>query len=295
MKECKTCKIEFDEKYVNCFSCREKHRLNMQKYTRKNKDKLNAIRRQKNTEKYGIRSCQTCKKDIPYDGNNRSYSKSKYCSPECRPCMNKEHQKKGRVRRARAKGVKPRITFVNEEERKKHSLQYSNNYYHNLTQEQLDRRNSARRKYRKQPEVREKERKALQDWYAKNPTKRKEQYLKWMTNPTKVLNQKLQGSLRNALLYKGNKPTLRTRFELFSFTKKEFIGHMESFFTEESGYSRENMKDWHIDHIRPISSFNFAELADPTSEDFKKCWALENLQPLWAKDNLKKGAKELEV
>jgi len=32
-------------------------------------------------------------------------------------------------------------------------------------------------------------------------------------------------------------------------------------------------------------------LSDPNSEDFKKCWALNNLQPLWAKDNLNKRDK----
>lgn len=33
----------------------------------------------------------------------------------------------------------------------------------------------------------------------------------------------------------------------------------------------------------------FAELTD--EQQFKQCWALENLRPLWAADNIKKGAK----
>jgi len=43
----------------------------------------------------------------------------------------------------------------------------------------------------------------------------------------------------------------------------------------------------HIDHIKPVASFNYT-----TTEcvDFKKCWALKNLQPLWATDNLSKGS-----
>ena len=44
----------------------------------------------------------------------------------------------------------------------------------------------------------------------------------------------------------------------------------------------------HVDHIRPVSSFCFFSSQD---EQFKQCWALDNLQLLWAKDNLSKGSK----
>ena len=52
--------------------------------------------------------------------------------------------------------------------------------------------------------------------------------------------------------------------------------------------SGDNYGKWHIDHIKPISSFNINGI---NSDDFKKCWSLNNLQPLWAKDNLQKGNK----
>lgn len=34
---------------------------------------------------------------------------------------------------------------------------------------------------------------------------------------------------------------------------------------------------WQIDHIVPISAFNYNSIYD---EEFKMCWSLENLQPL---------------
>ena len=43
-----------------------------------------------------------------------------------------------------------------------------------------------------------------------------------------------------------------------------------------------------LDHIRPINSFNFESVND---EEFKKCWNLNNLQLLWAKDNNAKSDK----
>jgi len=36
------------------------------------------------------------------------------------------------------------------------------------------------------------------------------------------------------------------------------------------------------------SVFNFSK---PEDMDFKRCWALSNLQPLWAADNFSKHAK----
>jgi len=39
---------------------------------------------------------------------------------------------------------------------------------------------------------------------------------------------------------------------------------------------------WHIDHVRPVSSFVFPD-------QLAECFALSNLQPLWARDNLAKS------
>ena len=49
-------------------------------------------------------------------------------------------------------------------------------------------------------------------------------------------------------------------------------------------------KFWHIDHIKPVAVF------DLTDEDQRKeCFHFNNLQPLWAKDNWKKGKKYDEI
>ncbi len=103
--------------------------------------------------------------------------------------------------------------------------------------------------------------------------------------PIQSLAQKIRGSLVRSLKgIRKEKPT----FVILGYSKEELALHLESFFTEENGYTWDNMGEWHIDHIRPVSSFNFDSIDHP---DFKKCWALNNLQPLWALDNMRKGNK----
>ena len=74
---------------------------------------------------------------------------------------------------------------------------------------------------------------------------------------------------------------------LVGYTRDEAKTHLEKRFS--TGMTWENHGTcWHIDHILPIAAFNFER---PEDIDFKRCWSLKNLQPLYAKDNMSKGAK----
>ena len=77
-------------------------------------------------------------------------------------------------------------------------------------------------------------------------------------------------------------------FSRLDYTRGELISHLERQFFD--GMSWENYGAWHVDHIRPCASF---DMADP--QQFAACWALTNLQPLWAADNIAKGAKYVEA
>lgn len=61
--------------------------------------------------------------------------------------------------------------------------------------------------------------------------------------------------------------------------------HIESKF--EKGMTWDNRGDWHIDHIIPLASAS-------TEAGMLKLCHFTNLQPLWAEDNLQKGAKALD-
>ncbi len=47
---------------------------------------------------------------------------------------------------------------------------------------------------------------------------------------------------------------------------------------------------WHIDHKIPHSEFKYTSMDDP---EFKKCWALENLRPYSAKQNVIDGGSRV--
>ena len=73
---------------------------------------------------------------------------------------------------------------------------------------------------------------------------------------------------------------------LLGYSVEELMTHLEGLF--KPGMSWANHGAWHIDHIRPRSAFTYSS---PTDRDFADCWALSNLQPLWAEENLRKAAK----
>jgi len=78
----------------------------------------------------------------------------------------------------------------------------------------------------------------------------------------------------------------KNTFELLPYSLDELITHLERQFT--SGMSWDNYGEWHVDHIIPMSKFNITSVND---ESFLECWSLNNLRPLWAKDNLSKNNK----
>lgn len=60
--------------------------------------------------------------------------------------------------------------------------------------------------------------------------------------------------------------------------------HIESLFQTGMSWGNWGMWGWHLDHKIPLSKF---DLTDP--EQLKKACHYSNLQPLWAKDNLRKN------
>jgi|SRR6185369_429155 len=64
----------------------------------------------------------------------------------------------------------------------------------------------------------------------------------------------------------------------------DFRKHLQSLWLP--GMRWQNYGKWHADHKRPCASF---DLNDPAQ--IQECFHFSNFQPLWATENLQKGAK----
>ena len=108
----------------------------------------------------------------------------------------------------------------------------------------------------------------------------------WIKVPGNKLHSNLSWVIRDSLKEgRGG----RKWEELVGYTVEDLVRHIEGRF--ESWMSWDNYgKGWQIDHILPKSYFKYKSPEDP---EFRKCWALENLQPLGIRENRLKSNKIL--
>jgi len=152
---------------------------------------------------------------------------------------------------------------------------------------------------------RKKQRKYRKEWKEKNIKRAKEIWDKhYMENIANIrvrdkkfkkekyhndlsyrINDLMSRAIRHSL--KGNKNGKHWE-KLVKYTTEDLIKHLKK--TIPKGY---NWQDFlkgklHIDHRIPKSIFNFDK---PNQIDFQRCWALENLRLLPARENLIKSNK----
>ena len=99
------------------------------------------------------------------------------------------------------------------------------------------------------------------------------------------LNMLMRRRIAQSLRGKKNR---RSWIDFVDYTVAELKAHLERQFLP--GMTWDNRNIWHVDHVRPIAQFTFS---DPDDDQFKECWALTNLRPLWARDNIRKKDKRL--
>ena len=100
-------------------------------------------------------------------------------------------------------------------------------------------------------------------------------------DPIFLLSRRCGGRIRDAFRYKGFGKNTKTA-KMLGCSWEQLKDHIENQFV--SGMTWEDKHLWHIDHIIPVSSAK-------TIEELERLCHYTNLQPLWAEDNMRKGAK----
>ena len=107
--------------------------------------------------------------------------------------------------------------------------------------------------------------------------------------PEVLLRRKLRNTIGrrvSSALKKYQQKKTDSSLEYLGCSIEELSEHLEKSFTGIMSWENHGVFGWHIDHIRPVSSFDLSK-----EDDVKTCFSYKNLQPLWWEDNLKKGNK----
>lgn len=206
------------------------------------------------------------------------YEKEDFCFRKwrrtCKDCINREKRNWSKV----------------YYQKNKKTIKEKSKKYYNKNKEKIS---DLTKKYRKKNSEHIKRKK--REYYYKTKNKddfreRRREYKRLrLKNPLNRLNANISRGINRSL--RSGKAG-RSWESLVGYSVDDLKKHLE--FLWEPWMNWENYGNpngdhtncWHIDHIKPISWFNLKTFEDP---EFKKCWALSNLQPKEGKLNISKS------
>lgn len=224
----------------------------------------------------------------------------------CKPCESMASRERRNADPEKAKDIAKKSRKKHAAKRNKNSVLWREKNKERMKQTQAE--------YRKRPEVKaarraeaEKKRRencvpvrskmprserlekaniAAKAYYKANKDKIREYKKTWIrekiaTDPQFKLTHRLRTRVYNAV--KGTVKSATT-IELIGCEVEHLMEHLAESFTP--GMSWDNYGDWHVDHIIPCAEFDLTKEAEQ-----RACFNYRNLQPLWAFDNMSKGAR----
>jgi predicted transcriptional regulator len=166
-------------------------------------------------------------------------------------------------------------------------------------------REVATKKYFSKPETKERLKKNHKKWAEQNKEHLTKYLKEYRENNVDKIRQikrdyernrkardplyKLISNFRTAIytvLKESNVDKYGHYFDILQYTPEQLISHLENKFTDKMSW--DNYGEWHVDHKLPITYFNISEMGD---EEFMRCWSLDNLQPMWGIENIRKSNK----
>lgn len=157
---------------------------------------------------------------------------------------------------------------------------YQRRYYAKHKPERI----KQRCQYNLNKEYRENNHKSMEELGETNRERRRKRDKEWRKKKRKIdLKYNLSRRMSSAIYYSLRRNKKGKHWEdLVGWTVKDLEKRLRK--TMPKGYNWKDFKNGklHIDHIIPISAFNYTK---PEHIDFKRCWALENLNLLPAREN----------
>lgn len=220
-----------------------------------------------------MKTCVKCKKSLSLDNFHKdSINKDghKIRCKVCRNADNKQHRKDNsecnNIWRANNKDKIKEYDKLYRNKNKEKIQKHADLYYKNNPDK------------KKATDIYKKE------WYEKNKDRIIKIKKERRTNNIQLrLSENLRKRLYSAL---KNNQKVGSAIKDLGCSIGEFKIYMESKFKSGMTWDNYGFRGWHIDHIMPLSSFDLTNY-----EQVKKACNYSNLQPLWAKENLRKGAK----
>ena len=224
---------------------------------------------------------------------------------ECMRLNNKRYYQKNKEKR---KEKIKQYRLEHKEELKEYEKQYRLEHKEKIKQYRLDNKD-ALDEYRKQYRLEHKEEinEYTKQYYQKNKEKKAEyrnQYAKTrrQNDPEYKLRMSISSIIGQALKRSDGSKFGESILQHLPYTIEELKNHIEKQWKDwmswdnHGKYDRNNVKvesdlttyRWHIDHITPQSKLPYDTMEHP---NFQKCWVLDNLRPLEAVENIKKGNK----
>jgi len=237
-----------------------------------------------------MKTCARCKTSQFIDNFGKDRNRKDGLFPYCKTCRSIENRLPHNRERQRLANLKHRETPKCKEKVPLHGKKYRNSAKGKVNRKKYVKEHAKELKeylkeyasaWQKTSQGRESLRKARQKHYYKDLERsrayQRKAYEKRKQKVEYRINDAISSSIYAAL--KGEKAGRRWE-SIVGYTLFDLMHHLESLFTD--GISWNNYGEWHIDHIIPRCRFSIDEIKD--------CWKLSNLQPLWALDNMIKGA-----
>jgi hypothetical protein len=272
---CKECRAGVAQEYGKRQEVKERSKESARRY----RLKMTVIEKEI-PEKKVCPECKELKKGSEFHKNNGSRDGlreiCKKCSSNYQQENKEAHNRANRGYRSRNKEkIKAKTKeYQSRPEVRQHRSKCGTKYY----QENIEHYKEWRLEYCSKPETKE---------YKRNYVRTKRQM-----DVSYRLHGNFSSLMKISLKKKNINKNYNRTFDLVGYTVEQLKEHLEKLWEpwmnwdNYGKYRVGGEKRWQIDHIKPRSSFKIVSLCD---EEFRKCWALENLRPLEAVENMRKG------